>query len=219
MTGEFPTWLVGLAPLGFIAFWILITQLLASHSGWNALQDQYPDTDEPAIRTLRFQSGSFRRINFSLRRVNYGGVLTLSATRTGLRVSVWKIFGPFQRRFLVPWNAMTLGTRRGLMGSAWAELRIAGPEEITLSLPMSIWEWMAVHSGGQVKLPALTPMPDRWSGRRYLLQWLAFTAGGAAFFQIASRVGDGAPVPLAPTIILPAIVLGIGHLVAFIRSR
>lgn len=98
-TEPFPVWLVFLFPLVFAAFWLFITQLLSALAGWGTLQDRYPDReDEPARLTLRFQSASI-----GTKRVNYNRALTLSATRTGLRVSVWRPFGLFRSPFLVPW--------------------------------------------------------------------------------------------------------------------
>lgn len=139
----FPLWLIPLFPLVFAAFWIFVTQLLAKMSGWSALQDRYPDRpDEPAQLTLRFQTASI-----GAKRVNYKNCLTLSATSTGLRVSVWRLFGLFQSPFLVPWEQIQAEPVRVLLLKGML-LRFGNPEVGQMIVSAGTWERLVEASRG-----------------------------------------------------------------------
>lgn len=81
----------------FAAMWIGITSLLGRLSGWNALARTFPDTPDRPVETLKFRSA---RMGV----VNYSSCLWLDICPTGLRVSVLRLLGPFQKPFFVPWN-------------------------------------------------------------------------------------------------------------------
>jgi hypothetical protein len=85
----------------FAAMWIGITSLLGRLSGWNALARAFPDTPDRPVDTLRFRSA---RMGV----VNYSSCLRLDICPTGLRVSVLRLLGPFQRSFFVPWNQISV---------------------------------------------------------------------------------------------------------------
>jgi hypothetical protein len=82
--------------LFFAAMWLAMTTLLGAMSGWNGLEARYPDTGEPALLVLRGRSGQMGK------GVNMSGILRLSACRSGLRIGIARMFGPFQKPFLVP---------------------------------------------------------------------------------------------------------------------
>jgi hypothetical protein len=106
-----------LFPLFFIGMWLLVTTLLGAWSGWTSLQDEYPDrTEEPRLR-LRFQSGALGSGNLwsPWGNVQYGNCLRLDVCASGLRISMWRIFGPFLRPFFVPWHDITASERRMLL--------------------------------------------------------------------------------------------------------
>lgn len=85
-------------PFFFAAFWLLIVTILSAASGWRALQTRFPDRDEDAVKTFGMASGVMGA------GVSMSNILTLAACRTGLRISIWRIFGPFDRPFFVPWE-------------------------------------------------------------------------------------------------------------------
>src|ERR1700681_2938215 len=88
--------------LFFVLMWLGITSLLGLMSGWYSLMRQYPDRPEEPLLKLAWQSGSMGRS------VNFGGILTLSACPSGLRVGVFRIFGIFCHDFFVQWNEITV---------------------------------------------------------------------------------------------------------------
>lgn len=86
--------------------WLIIVTLLGRMSGWIALQNRFPDRPDETLVAMRAQSGAMGGI--SLAKVNFSGCLRFDVCRKGLRVSVWKIFGPFQRPFFVPWSQIAV---------------------------------------------------------------------------------------------------------------
>lgn len=131
-----PALLVALiVPVSFVAMWLLVTSLLGLLSGWHRLRNAFPDSDEPTLLRLGFQSGW-------LGSVRMGNALTLSATRSGLRVGVVRLLGPFQKPFFVPWSAITPEDAPALFGSL-TRLRLGRPEIGTLTLFTSSWDKLA----------------------------------------------------------------------------
>lgn len=130
---DIPAWLPFLFPVAFVAIWLFVTKLLALMSGWDALEDRYPDRPEFRLLVLRMQSGRLGSV------VNYSGCLTLMATRTGLRVSTWRIFAPFQSPFLVPWTDIHAESGRSLFLRT-VQLRFGNPQIGQLTLSARTWE-------------------------------------------------------------------------------
>src|SRR5580765_7585355 len=97
-------------PFLFVGMWIGVTALLAALSGIGELAERYPDRPEQRPwRTLRFQSGQLGR--FIMTGVNYGGCLRFDVCPAGLRVKIWRIYAPFSKPFLVPWDAIAVESR------------------------------------------------------------------------------------------------------------
>ncbi|GAA0471222.1 hypothetical protein GCM10009096_10210 [Parasphingorhabdus litoris] len=90
----------------FLGMWLLVVTLLARISGWTKLQDRFPDRPDQSLIVMRAQSGAMGGIASA--KVNFSGCLRFDVCRTGLRISVWKIFGPFQRPFFVPWSQINV---------------------------------------------------------------------------------------------------------------
>lgn len=88
-------------PIFFIALWLAVTSILGVMSGWFGLAERFPDRREPTLAKIGGLSGMMG-IGVSMR-----GILTLTACQSGLRVSIWRIFGPFSRPFLVPWREIS----------------------------------------------------------------------------------------------------------------
>ena len=93
----------------FVALWLTICVLLGAMSGWYSLMARFPDRPEEALATFRFQSGYMGLVRM-------GGILKLAVCPSGLRVGIWRIFGPFDRDFLVPWSELRVEDRGGWFG-------------------------------------------------------------------------------------------------------
>jgi len=102
----FPLIVVGFLA-AFSALWLAITSLLGWMSGWGRLERAFPDRPEPSIETLTFQS-------VRVRGVNYNNCIRFELCATGLRVSVLRLLGPFQRPFFVPWSQIRAERTSGL---------------------------------------------------------------------------------------------------------
>src|SRR4051812_2606582 len=113
-------------PVFFIGLWLLVTTILGVLSGWFELQGRFPDPGERPLLKLGMQSGSMGL------GVNFNGVLTLSACPTGLRVAVWRIFGPFERPFVVPWSQIEVEAVTRFFQPG-ARLRFAGGGVLTIN--------------------------------------------------------------------------------------
>ena len=110
MSQPAPDWFPYAFPFFFLGMWLTITTVLGYVSGWPSLEQRFPDREEQSIDRMHMQSGSIG--NGSLYNpwgnVNYNGCLTLDVCPSGLRVSVWRIFGPFSRPFFVPWQKISV---------------------------------------------------------------------------------------------------------------
>jgi hypothetical protein len=124
-----PMLLIPLFLIAFACFWLAITAILGVASGWFRLQRAFPDHMEQPIERLRFQSGAMG----GAMPANFGSCLTLDICATGLRVSVLRLLGPFQRPFFVPWSRISVSRRRILFRS-FCELSFGMPAEGNLLL-------------------------------------------------------------------------------------
>ena len=143
-------------PFLFIGFWLIVTTILWLLSGWKALQDRFPDRDEVPLKRLHFQSATFGSGFFG---TNYGGCLRFDVCSLGLRVAVWRIFGPFSRPFFVPWSEITAETKRflGLPHYVFGfyRLRLGKPEVKSLVLSKRAAQRIASASNGRLDMPPL----------------------------------------------------------------
>lgn len=97
-------------PFIFAAVWLLVTVTLSRMSGWRALSDAFPDRADETLIGFGAASGQMGL------GVSYNSCLVITACRQGLRIGVWKIFGPFDRPFFVPWGQLTSERTRSLLG-------------------------------------------------------------------------------------------------------
>jgi len=214
MQGDLSKYFPILFPFFFAAMWLGVSTVLALKAHWFELARRYPDrAEDPSLR-LRFQSGRMSGVAMS-------GILTLDVCVTGLRVSIWRLFGPFSRPFFVPWNELSVTRRKMFFVLNVAELdfgRIGN-----LIIPAHV----ADRLGGiaQLHWPEPGPFPQETSKRAIQYEfrsWLVGTTFAATFFIVAPRImapGAAAP-PIAVAILFPAIVFGIVALIRFaIRSR
>jgi hypothetical protein len=201
--------------LAFPLLWFAVTMILSFLSGWLGLMERYPNSDEIPIVTLANQSGS-------LGLVSMRGILKLSVCASGLRIGIMRIFGPFCRDFLVPWNEITV-TRRDRYFWKVAKLSFGQPSNGNLKVFAEVADRMARAAGNRWPEQGSFPQETRsQSVSRIAKQWVAMTALAAAFFIIAPRLATpnaAARPPIAVAILFPAIVFGIGAVVQYFRRQ
>lgn len=206
-----------LFPFFFAGLWFVVTMVLGLLSGWYPLAALYPDRDEEARLTLKSKSGMMGV------GVSMNGILNLSACPSGLRVSIWRIFGPFCRPFFVPWDDIKVSSRQQFF-QQMTRLGFGRPEAGVLTVEARTWERLASAAGlPRTDVRSLPPVPEARLARSFILQWLAITAGAAAFYYFGPRLMFGVPAasgpPLAVCILFPAIFFGIGQIIRYVRQR
>ncbi|HEX4694513.1 hypothetical protein [Sphingomonas sp.] len=210
-------WFAIVFPACFVAFWLLIVTMLGFISGWFTLQRRYPRGPGGPIRTFRMKSGSMGR--FGLGRVSMNGILNLAPTHNGLRVGVFRLFGPFQRPFEVPWNEIQVERRTRFLVPG-ARLTF-GIDEGNLTLAVGLWNRI-VDSAPERERPRLSvePVAAQALAAALLGAWIAISALVGTFIAVTSRAGTHpSPVPLAICYGVPAFVVGIGMFGFWMRTR
>jgi hypothetical protein len=206
-------------PLYFAIFfplmWFAATLLLSFLSGWFGLMERFPDRPETPLLTLKGQSGSLGKISMSR-------ILTLSVCPAGLRVGIMRIFGPFSRTFLVPWDEISVSRADRVLWKV-AKLSFGRPTIGTLTLQSEIADRLARAAGTRWPEPGSFPKEtDHQALSRIVRQWLAATCFAAAFFCLAPRLmgpkgANGPPITVA--LLFPAIVFGIGAMAQYFRRN
>ena len=201
--------------IAFPLLWFVVTLILSVLSGWFGLMERYPNRDEVPIVTLANQSGS---LGF----VSMRGILKLSVCPSGLRIGIMRIFGPFCRDFLVPWNEITV-TRSDRIFWKVAKLSFGQPSNGNLKVFADVADRMARAAGSHWPEQGSFPEETRsQSVSRIAKQWVAMTGLAAAFFIIAPRLmtpNAAARPPIVVAILFPAIVFGIGAIVQYFRRQ
>ena len=197
-------------PLFFIALWLAVTTVLAVLSGWFSLMTRYPNRNETPILKLRWQSGAMGM------GVNYNGLLTLSVCPSGLRIGMFRIFGPFCRDFFVPWEEEFVDRTESWLFGKRAKIILGSTGRLTV--------FAAVADRLARALPERWPEKDAPAAetrneifRRLAKLWLIVTAMASAFFIGAPRLmlpGNVGP-PIAVAILFPAIVFGFSFLLQY----
>src|SRR3984957_11342513 len=201
--------------LAFPLLWFAVTMILSFLSGWFGLMERYPDRDEIPVVTLANQSGS-------LGLVSMRGILKLSVCPSGLRIGIMRIFGPFCRDFLVPWNEITV-TRSDRVFWKVAKLSFGQPSNGNLKVFAEVADRMARAAGNRWPEPGPFPQETRsQSVSRIAKQWVAMTGVAATFFVIAPRLATPNAAerpPVAVAILFPAIVFGVGAVIQYFRRQ
>ena len=122
----------------FAAMWLAITALLGMISGWNAIERMYPDLPERPVATLSYQSGRMRGVNFN-------HCLRFDICATGLRVSVLRFLGPFQRPFFVPWGQIRTEPENALF-VRYVRLALGLCNEAGLAISQRTFDKIAANS-------------------------------------------------------------------------
>ncbi len=201
--------------IAFPLLWFAVTNILSFLSGWFGLMERYPDRDEISVVTLANQSGS-------LGLVSMRGIMKLSVCPSGLRIGIMRIFGPFCRDFLVPWNEITV-TRSDRVFWKVANLSFGQPSNGNLRVFAEVADRMARAAGSHWPEPGSFPQETRsQSFSRIAKQWVATTGLAAAFFIVAPRLVTPTAAtrpPIVVSILFPAIVFGIGAIVQYFRRQ
>lgn len=200
-------------PLLFVGLWLVIGMTLSALAGWYGLASAFPNRKERAIRTVRFQSGSMGL------GVSFNGILTLSACPSGLRVAVWRMFGPFSKPFLVPWSQINATeTRRFFI--IRTRLGFGSPEVGRLTLEPAAWLKLRQASPGWDSSQDLLPATaNAHLLQTLLIQWAAFTAIAGAFFYLAGHQMQGGGLSAAMCFGFPAVLFGIGQGFRYFTQR
>ena len=205
---------VFLIPFCF-GIWLAVTTLMGLTLGWYSLARRYPDrpNEVPIVKFLH-QSGYMGSL-FG----NMQGVLKLQACRSGLRVGIMRIFGPFYKDFFVPWGEIKV-RRRNFFFIKYAELTFGlnigklGIDEIVAD---RFWRVLP-ESWPELGNPP-TPLRPTELRVQVFLWWLGITTIAAAFFIIVPKLSS--PSSHEPRILVailfPAIVFGLGSLVKYTR--
>jgi hypothetical protein len=201
--------------IAFPLFWFVVTMILSLISGWFGLAERYPDLNEQPVLTLRSQSGSVGSVSMR-------SVLRLSICPSGLRIGIMRLFGPFSRDFLVPWNEISV-TRTDRFFWKEAKLSFGQPPNGNLRVFADVADRMARAAGNHwPEEGSFPPESGSETVSRIARQWLLLTSVAAGFFIIAPRLATanaaGRP-PIAIAILFPAIVFGIGAAIQYLRQR
>jgi hypothetical protein len=199
--------------IAFPLLWFAVTMILSLLSGWFGLMERYPNREEHSILTLTNQSGS-------LGLVSMRGVLKFSVCPSGLRVGIMRIFGPFCRDFLVPWNEITVARSDRFFWKA-AKLSFGQPSNGNLKVFADVADRLARAAGRHWPEAGSFPMEKASQAfSRIVKQWVFMTSVAAAFFIISPRfLTENAAnrPPIAVAILFPAIVFGIGGVILYLR--
>jgi hypothetical protein len=203
-------------PIFFATLWVGVTTVLGFLSGWFRLAARFPDQlDEPILR-VRGQSGSMGLLGVSM-----SNILTLSACQFGLRVGIFRPFGPFARDFYVPWEELSV-TRSRFLFTPMADLSFGHPAVGSLRIRGRVADRLAVASAN--RWPESGPFtPETRSDVAYRLfgRWGLMTGFAAAFFTFVPLLvaPAGARPPLVVAFLFPAIVFGVISIWRYFAER
>lgn len=203
-------------PIFFAAMWLGVTTLLALFSGWFFLMIRFPNQpDESPLLVLKGQSGSMGV------GVSMNGILRLSACRSGLRLGLFRLFGPFCRDIYVPWNEISV-SRKTSFGREYAELRFGGRFwRLRVAGHVADRLWRAVPDSWPEEGTPPEPETRQKVFADIFRQWAITTALVSAFLIIVPRLLSPEPArpPVLVMILFPAAVCAIGGAVEYRRRR
>jgi len=200
--------------LFFVLLWFGVTTLLGLLSGWYILMRRFPDRPDPALHTFRYLSGLLGLVGMQR-------ILTISVCHCGLRIGMMRLFGPFCRDFLVPWDAIRV-RRKDRYFWRTATLEFGSQGYPRLSIPNEVADRLA--RAASQNWPEAGPFPEESNTQslsRIAKQWQASTVLAATFFIVVPRIAapNGAHPPIAVAILFPAIVFGMGGVYQYLRRR
>ena len=192
------------AAITFVVLWLFVSIILGLLSGWYSLMRVFPDRpQEKAVATFKRESGMVGPVSMH-------GILTLSLCPSGLRVGIMKLFGPFVKDFLVPWNAISVSRKR-ILGWKYANLCFGEYGKLRVSDLLADRLWRTIPQSCPERGTPVAVTRKRLL-RDYFLKWLILTSAASAFFIIAPRIavhGSGNYPPILVAILFPAITIGL----------
>jgi hypothetical protein len=120
-----------LAPLAFVAVWLLVTGLLSLIGGWHALADRYAEPDGFDVEV----SERFRFRSISLRQppwfpASYRGCVTIAVTPGGLYLAVLFFFRFRHPPLLIPWTAIVRCEEGTFLGFGWTDVEVRDADSV-----------------------------------------------------------------------------------------
>lgn len=207
----FPPLLFGLF---FIGMWLFISTLLGAVSGWFSLMRRFPQQADAELLRLSGLSGQMGAVRLN-------GILRLTAGEKGLRVGMWRLFGPFSRDFLVPWAQ--LGVRRkNSWGMPMVELELGQPAAGRLTITAQLGNRLALAAGSRWPERYVPAPPSSGQMAMSLFRlWLLLGGGAALAITLMLRwtLPAGQHPPLFLTLWFPLAAVGISCLVYYLRNR
>ena len=209
-----------LFPVYFACLWLFVTTLLGMISGWFILAARYPDQKGAPLITLRGQSGAMGLF------VGTSRILKISASETGVRVSINRLFGPFCQPFFVPWGEIS-AARSSFFFLPMIKLRFAKTGLCCVWLYPGTWRRL-VEATSQAQRPeyAAAMFTNQELLKGLALYWLALTLLAGSFFYyssnsvFASGGSEGvAGLPPAMCFGFPATVFGVGAIYLYLTQR
>lgn len=219
MTGAAnPGWFPYAFPLLFVGTWLIVAGMIGFLSGWFNLQQWYPDDGgEQPLLELKGKSGSMGV------GVGLNGILKLRAYPSGLGVRISRIFAPFQKPLRIPWSEIEAHPTSSFL-EPMVKLDLGKPANGRLKISARNWSKLveAVLAAAPEKrsqMPAAIPVSAGLIARAMIVQWAVMAIVMSGFFVLASwTAGPRAGFPLAFTIGVTAVVLGIGQLIRYARE-
>lgn len=198
-------------PLFFAAMWFAVTSLLGLLSGWYGLMHRFPDRDDQVLAKFGGQSGSMGV------GVAMGGILVLTVCSGGLRVGIWRVFGPLCAPFYVPWQDLVVRRRQALMFPR-ADLIFGDTGKLTVAGDVA--DRIARTAARTWPEPGPPPQKDvRRLAVLSLVEWVLMTGFAAGFFTFGPVFlgGQTQGIPLGVAVGFPAIVFGVATFFRFLR--
>jgi hypothetical protein len=199
----------------FVILWLFVSVILGFFSGWYTLMRAFPDrSHEEPLAVFKHESGMLGPVSMSR-------ILKLSPCPSGLRVGIMKLFGPFHKDFLVPWELIGV-SRKKILVWKYAELSFgttSGKLRISDLLVDRLWQ-SAPQNWPEKGIPK--PVTGARQFQFYFVQWLTLTTIAAAFFIIAPRAvdkGSGNYPPVSVAILFPAIAIGLFTAFEYLTRR
>jgi hypothetical protein len=199
-------------PVFFVSLWLVVTTILALFSGWFRLMTRFPNQSAESLLRIRGVSGTMG-LGISMR-----GILILNVCRSGMRIGMMRIFGPFCRDFFVPWGEIAVARKTTLFWPI-ARLNFGSPGVGRLCVSAHVADRLARAANGSWPEAGPFPIESRKSRfYRLSIEWAAATCFAALFFIVAPRVlaPDAARPPIVVAILFPAIVFGIATIVRYV---
>ena len=188
----------------FVLLWLLLSVTLGFFSGWYSLMRAFPDRPyEEALAIFKRESGMVGPVSMH-------GILKLSLCPSGLRVGIMKVFGPFEKDFLVPWKEIAVARKR-ILGWRYAELCFGVYGKLRISDLLADRLWRTIPQSWPEKGTPEAVTSNRVF-RHYFWQWLMLTTIASAFFIIAPRMADkgsGNYPPILVAVLFPATAIGL----------